>query len=376
VTFILQKQGAKFPGFASWYAQWQDRMRADPVLTWLVRARNKVVKEGDLETCSKAHVAVVDSWFERATHELEVPPLTPTEEVAAVVAATKPQGLALPGCLLRVERRWIDENLPGRELLEALGHVFGELARLLIDAHERLLATEELSVCDWYAPIKAKGGRLPPCMVAQEWDRTVWVDLTDGARVTPARIAWRPSRQQLKAIPAHYAGAEQLKEQVAHAADLRGKVDGTFRLAKLVLQTDGYHDPIAIVGYPDRTRTIQRLGFVDRAAKALILRRLAAGVAKTGATSVILVNEAWFSPLARGQHQPRPGRQRKRREMLLVVGAQADGSLHVRAAFFHKDRSGAVTFDEEADIGAYALPMLEPFRQVWRCNWVPLPPTP
>src|SRR5437867_12907835 len=52
VTWVLQKGKRQIPQFGDWYARWQERLRADPIMRWLVDARNRIEKEGDLETRS------------------------------------------------------------------------------------------------------------------------------------------------------------------------------------------------------------------------------------------------------------------------------------------------------------------------------------
>src|SRR6266852_625629 len=52
VTFILQKHKKQIPEFEKWYGAWQERFRADPLMKWMHDARNKIEKEGDLETHS------------------------------------------------------------------------------------------------------------------------------------------------------------------------------------------------------------------------------------------------------------------------------------------------------------------------------------
>src|SRR5687767_543247 len=47
-TWVLQKQKAQMREFDTWYGRWQETMKDEPVLRWLVEARNRVVKEGDL----------------------------------------------------------------------------------------------------------------------------------------------------------------------------------------------------------------------------------------------------------------------------------------------------------------------------------------
>lgn len=52
VTFLLQKQKARWADFDVWYGGWQDEARKNPVLGWGVAARNRIVKEEDLATLS------------------------------------------------------------------------------------------------------------------------------------------------------------------------------------------------------------------------------------------------------------------------------------------------------------------------------------
>ena len=52
VSFILQNNKHAFPDFDAWYSPWQERFRADPLMCWMVEARNKIEKRGDLETYS------------------------------------------------------------------------------------------------------------------------------------------------------------------------------------------------------------------------------------------------------------------------------------------------------------------------------------
>src|SRR5947207_8464481 len=54
VTWILQSELKHSAGFDAWYATWQDKMKNDKRMRWLVEARNKLVKQGDLQTHSLA----------------------------------------------------------------------------------------------------------------------------------------------------------------------------------------------------------------------------------------------------------------------------------------------------------------------------------
>jgi hypothetical protein len=51
---MIQKYKAQIDHFDLWYQPWQQRMREDRVMRWVVEARNLIVKEGDLKTNSIA----------------------------------------------------------------------------------------------------------------------------------------------------------------------------------------------------------------------------------------------------------------------------------------------------------------------------------
>src|SRR5436190_24073343 len=72
ITFILQNQKRRIPSFETWYGGWQERLRADPLLRWLVAARNKVEKQGDLEAESFVKAEIIASHVDEGP-QLEVP---------------------------------------------------------------------------------------------------------------------------------------------------------------------------------------------------------------------------------------------------------------------------------------------------------------
>ncbi len=140
VTWVLQKDLKHREGFVAWYATWQDRMREDAVLRWLVDARNRIEKEGDLELRSTARVTVIASWLPTPYDEFDVPPLLPPHAIATVLAERDiPKELRETG-VLKVERRWVSATLPDRELLDACGHVYSFLDALLGEAEEESCA--------------------------------------------------------------------------------------------------------------------------------------------------------------------------------------------------------------------------------------------
>jgi hypothetical protein len=220
VTFLLQKIKPHFPIFEEWYSTWQNIMRADHLMRWLVEARNVIVKEGDLETYSIARVSVVDSWFEPPKFEMLVPPFTKTEDFALILQKTAPQGILWDVGLLRVERRWVDSRLPKQEILETLAHSFKVLSQLLFEAHEKLIDEESRNICPWFASQDISRGLLPPCMLGQDWDRTIWVDIRDGSILIPEMLPVVLSPDDLQEAKERYLCSEKVKIELTEVKNL------------------------------------------------------------------------------------------------------------------------------------------------------------
>jgi hypothetical protein len=117
-------------------------MAADPVMRWVVDARNHIEKVGDLELKSTARATVVADWLESPVTEFEVPPLMPPHLIAQGIADGElPERIRKEG-ILRVERRWVAPDLPDWELLDASSHAWAFLDSVLIDAEAEFLGDE------------------------------------------------------------------------------------------------------------------------------------------------------------------------------------------------------------------------------------------
>ena len=363
VTFVLQKTRSQFKDFDSWYDGWQNRMRKDNIMTWLVEARNVIVKEGDLSTSSKLRLAVVETWFAPPYMEMDAPPFIETEAFLRFLAEKKPDNVDLKVGLLRAERRWIDEQLKECELLEALSHVFVVLSDLLLDAHENLYYWEELLKCPWYTcQIPYRGQRLD-CMKAQEWDRTIWLDLNTGQILRPIDLPVRIIDD--KTVREHYPDLWQHIGQRKKPKDLKEEADILFEGAKTILITDGFHVPIAIIGYPDDHRDTVALHMLDRTEKHLAIRKLAADIERTGATSIMLIGEVWVSNTEEYRLTPVGLESPTLREALQLVAANAVGETHTRQVFFVKDEDGRINLGSESSVSHGEINILAPVREVW-----------
>src|SRR5580658_9308501 len=126
VTWLLQKYKDGIPRFDAWYSGWQERMRGDRIMRWLVEARNRVEKEGDLDGQSSAVIRFVDSYLEAPSAQITVAPWLTSEEIAERLydELGPPPEFAKDASLV-VERRWVENELPDYEVLGALSHCYG-----------------------------------------------------------------------------------------------------------------------------------------------------------------------------------------------------------------------------------------------------------
>ena len=363
VTFVLQKTKSQFNNFEDWYGGWQEQMRGDNVMTWLISARNVIVKAGDLSTSSKLRISIVETWFAPPYIEIDAPPFIETEDFIKFLAKKKPNNVDLTVGLMRAERRWVDEQLEEYELLEALSHVFVVLSDLLLDAHENLHYREDLLKCPWYTCQNPYKGQRVDCMKAQEWDRTIWLDLNTGQTLRPVDFPVRKIDD--KTVKKHYPDLWQRTGQRKKPKDLKEEADILFEDAKTILITDGFHTSIAIIGYPDHHRDIIALQMLDRTEKHLAIRKLAADVERSGATSIILIGEVWVSSTEDYRLTPVGVESPTLREALQLIAANAEGETYTRQVFFAKDENGKIGLGKEFSFSHGEINILRPVKEVW-----------
>lgn len=66
VTFALQNEKHKIPDFGTWYAEWQTRLKDDPMMRWLCDARTEIVHKihyGIIILCSMLRNCVTASYI-------------------------------------------------------------------------------------------------------------------------------------------------------------------------------------------------------------------------------------------------------------------------------------------------------------------------
>jgi hypothetical protein len=327
VTWMLQSEQAEISGFKPWYEDQQARFRADQVMRWLHEARTHVVKRGDLKTRSIARVSVRSSWDEPPVSEFEAPPLTTIEEIAEAELnkVRLPKQLRENG-ILAVERRWVAVTLPEHELLEALSYAYGELMKLVTEAHEKCGTRMTAITAEPHETSRSDdpSGR-PPCMVATEAQRTVVLHLGTGERmkIHEAQVEYNPDLGEEAAR--RYGMAKPSDPLLYDPFEWAEYVSG---IARTMLLKDGHHDPLVFLFTPSGMQ-LMAIPAIDQAAKYLLWERVATEVERTRATGIVAINEVWEGTMEAVAHGVRPTHDPNRTEGLMIVAASKDRRYRV-----------------------------------------------
>ena len=334
VTFSLQYEKHVFDDFDTWYAPWQTRMRASSVLTWAKEARNRVVKQGELETASTATVRLL-TWKDDELTSLAIAPETLSEELLdhlpildLIAKASIPSG-DLSSAVLELERQWNLPNFQNREVLNTLAAAYGLLSDLLVDAHTRLGRLDCIEHQSPHPSFRAthhRSGTLP-CMTATTELRKEHFSLRTRTRLV------RGTMKPPKGGPSPAVSAARYGMKFADLATLSRSADPDSMAKRLVywskrmLKKDRGH--IRLVFVRDGAGEWHPMTFLhsDRSEKHLAVRLIAQFVEQTGADAVIDVSELWYVTQEKARTirdfsnlENVPGRA----EALLVLVDQAD----------------------------------------------------
>lgn len=354
VTFVLQKHKAIIPCFDGWYPGWQQRMKNDRMTRWLVDARNLIVKQGDLTTNSVALISVADSYLNPRGLGVPTPadPFTPIEVMAKTAIWSNPKNVKVDG-YLRVERRWIANDLPEIELLEVLSYCYEQLTQLVTDLHRQTNTGSD----DRHL-VK------PRCMLVSEDDRAIVVNLKDYHTIKLCSSNRPPDDRQIGEARERYG---EINPGIPdfRSAGLREIANGLLQYAVAIFRKDGCHAMTAWLRKSDGVPHL--LAFhhpYDRPDKFLIARQIAREVKHYKADMLFVISEIWvtsFDPESSGRGAVEsPNRE----EMLSVSAIAQSGETVTLAAKVVRDGAGAHLGETNilSDVEDY---FFCPVREVW-----------
>lgn len=365
VTFMLQNEKHEIPDFDKWYDEWRNKMKTDSIMTWLSQARTIVVHSSDLETQSTAR-ATIHTNLPLAHFSLELHPLLPFYAACEVIAQKIPEPFASnkTDLVLSIERRWVAKQLPGWELLDALGHAYGVLANIVKEAHERTgFRFETHSYHGGYCTDTTD--RRLPCMVTTVESRTARISLSDGKFMVLHREPIPPLRPEyIKKVVKRY-GLNKLRAPLRVEADPFLVAESLMPIAKQMLEKDKNHVRIVFLRTPNEW-TIRQINASNRQEKYASMRALANEIHRLHVDALIEIAEVWMAPGEDKDMEKYPSSSESygREEALTVTVAVSDGNFREYVTPFSRNIFGKIRF-QPTKVAPITPIFLTPIFDVW-----------
>jgi hypothetical protein len=366
----LQSAKDAFPGFDQWYEPWQLFMAQYPRLAWVRDARTQVVKRSGLASRSRARVTLLWSYLEPARLVYDLPPELSVEELVGKVAAQMPEPFA-PNSVLRIERRWEVDELPGEELLEVLADCLRVVMAVADQAHGLLHGSAELPTPEE----AAAAATLPDCLEWPPAARTLMLNPRTGAEYVPrAEPAPTITEKQGRRNARRY-GWRVEEFEIFRSDDPLVVGEGIVPLASGMLKADGYHIPMLWLHRPGGGWDHLAFAPEDRGDKYLFWHLVANRVAAEGHDGFVFVAESWLA-LAKDDTEslyPDVASDPGRLEALTVTAESKGGRKRTWIVPFRK-RFGRMVLEEPVDVEEAAF-FAEPIRRVWAGQSPTSPPS-
>lgn len=374
VTFVLQKEHSKSERFGSWYEPWREQMRADPLMRWLVNARNQIEKQGDLETSSRAIITLASGSQEQRLMSLSVPPLLSPAQTAMALNTEKLGEEARRDAVIIVERRWSVEELPEHELLDVLSHCYGVLATIVSEAHARLGVAMHTfggeSHMGKHVRVRHPAGRLT-CMVASAESRKAYWHLGEASLITMPLETIRSPERSGPEIVDHY-GPSIGGHRIQPGIPLAEYAAASHQIGRIILAKDRCHHTFAWLFRGLEVIKAVLADSEDEQAKTVMIRRLAAEVDALGADAVVFSSELWTADEPEGsdpRHIVRPSRREDRGEAFATELLQRNGDHRLWLSCFTRDTEGRIVLAEALDVPTdHDSSMFFPILSVWE-SW-------
>ena len=278
-----------------------------------------------------------------------------------------------------IERRWIAEDLPDVEILDALAHAYGVLNLLLEDAHKQAGGeTGHVWSDGEHTLVLPKNllhaGRLP-CMVTSTAARTLTLGAFDGrdagGRVFDAEVPDRKSAE--KALQRYKSPRIKLQSYPMDAVDW----SELYLANAMAILRSGEEHGWFMLYFRRRSKVhVQALYARDRADKRSLSKEVAHFVAVNSIDGVISIGEVWSSAFERDADgvPVNPAEQPDRTEALHRHAETASGKMRDIIVPFRRRRFGRPIIDEPVEDNAEFM-FLGPVRAVWRLMRPPADPS-
>ena len=290
LTFIIQSYKSVIPDFDDWYTAKQNGMRNDTFLRWAHESRNIVVKSSNLKLKSRTTIELLN-WESHPVQTIEVDPLNNNTEIKNTVLASyssKDLVKNLREPLVHIERYWVTDNMPEKELLWLTAYCYRYFKKMIIDIYERLSfdTTRILSGFEKSASILNESTLF-------EGKRTVVLDLKDMRKLSRKYLRVGAEDKKLERKAEERYGTKQPK-YTRKADKVLDWFEFVTERAKQVIKIDGYHLPMAFLFRDDSEPVFNTLAIKDRAELYYMFRKLGDDILEKKFNGAVVITETWI----------------------------------------------------------------------------------
>jgi len=363
VTFVLQANKRDIEGFEGWYTPWQENMRANSSLRWLVDARNHVVKKGDLDMLSRLRIEVIGSYLagEVRIFEEEYDSNLTNKDIYDKTIAQGLPAEVFENSYVKLERRWVDKNYPKYELLELLSECWAIVSDLLLDAPGRNVSSSES---------EASKVSLPPCMHEEMEMRAAWMRVK-GDTLVPTRVETESvmiNPQEVEQVMEKYGDSPLFKQLDSKSSLVNtswlNQTNTFYEQAKYFLAKDGHHIHLAIIFVDSKPVQMVEIWNEEAGDKFLTMNNLVSRIERIAGDAVIIVSEAWTAAYDPNNHYRRPVDSPGRQEALLLVAASKDGENYCYSTPFFRNGE-KISFGKQLLTDASKMNVIQPILVMW-----------
>jgi hypothetical protein len=365
VTWLLQKQKKELAGFDQWYPRFQQQSGNSEIMRWVVKSRNRITKEADLELHSELQIVWQQNWLQRVLGaSAKFPPRMSVREILDdVVRRYRP-----PGGTVTVRRRWVDAALPEWELLDATGEAYAQLAALLAEGHR----AAGVQVCDLSAREEecvtahlSSSGTRPHCMLVAKDDLEAHFDVLKGVQIESYNLTIERDKDGTRLATERYG-----QQPEPHPGDPIASVPWHMANARRLMEKDGFHTMFVFLYRGETMVQFGHLDFDSQGTKILSFEKLANQVNALKADGVVVTSESWFAKPTRTEQKLGtvliPPRDRlDRLEALTVYAATRDGRRAGQMSLVTRGPARQTTCSDPQDAEYAVEHTLAPVLRMW-----------
>ncbi len=340
-------------------------MRNDEVLAWLNNSRVNIVHKSNLETKSRA-IVIIKNYLDLATLTIELPSFLPNEAILLQLYTESPIDLKsrqTEHSIITIERRWIEDNLPNWELLEALRHAFMVIKEIIQDAHVQCT----MNTCNLIDQLHGKAilSDYYECMDNFRNFRFRTYSTKDGRELTIKTFSQSADPDLgAKAVKRYNISKDNI---ILHPeANISELAEIYLNHAKKVLIKDKYHIPLVLLRLHDKSWQMLSFQTYKREEKYHIWHEIGDLVEKYGSDALIFISEVWIGNVDEFEKKGIfPDKQKNHREALQVVVAAATGTVLYYTAIFRRTLFGKIIFEDTILEEGGKLYFLAPVLKKW-----------